>query len=408
MRISVSGVIAAICALLIGLGVIWWLKNFDRVDQRVYKGLKGEAREDRFLAMKRFLARMEVKTDESQPNASNGVKFAGWAPRGTVILGDRRHVIMTPERVKQTLAWVEAGGYLILEAEFPGRPDPLLTALEIDRKGQPRNNRPIRRDMPAAERAQAWAQNNITDVSIPGNPRVLKAQFSPYQSLSDPKNRALWKVENDQGLRMVHLKRGAGRVTVVSNFDWMIYAGTYGVKDERSQPTNIGKFDHAEMLMTLIRLNPDYAKSTLRLIWGQDEVSLIETLLNEAWMALAALALLIVFWLARVIPRFGPLQHEPPPAEQRLAAHLEASGRFFWKYLAPHQVYAKIRDAFDKRLAERRPGLAGMRNTDRYKELARIIDVRPEAVARALEGPTQSAADFVRNVRLLQRLLQKI
>jgi hypothetical protein len=408
MRLSLSTVITAILILLIGLGAVWWLTNFDRVPQRVYKGLQGEAREDPFLAMKRFLARMEVKTIESKPGASSTAKFSEWAPGGTVIIGDRRHVVMTPERVKQTLAWVEKGGYLIVEAEYPGRPDPLLAALEIERKAQPRNPRPIRRDMPAAARAQAWNENNLTEVSIPGNPRVLKAQFSPYQSLGDPKNRAQWKVENAQGLRMVHLARGAGHVTVVSNFDFLGYNGTFGIKEERNQATNIGKFDHAELLMTLLRLNPNYAKSAVRLIWGRDEISLAQTLLTEAWMAIAALAALVIFWLWRVIPRFGPLQVEPPPAEQRLAAHLEASGRFFWKYLAPHQVYAKIREAFDKRLAERRPGLAGMRATDRYKELARLIDVRAEAVARALEGPVQGATEFVRNVRVLQRLLEKL
>jgi hypothetical protein len=249
---------------------------------------------------------------------------------------------------------------------------------------------------------------NLTEVSIPGNPRVLTVQFSPYQSLADPRHQAQWQVENARGLRMLHLARGAGMITVVSNFDWLVYPGTFGIKEPRQQPTNIGKYDHAELLMALIRLNPNYAQTPLRLIWGDDETSLWSILASEAWMALAALAALLLLWLGRVIPRFGPLQPEPPPAEQRLAAHLEASGRFFWKYLAPHEVYAKLRDAFAKRLAERRPALSTMRPEQRNAELARLGEVRPEAVARALDAPTQTAHEFIRNVRLLQRLQEKL
>ena len=125
-------------------------------------------------------------------------------------------------------------------------------------------------------------------------------------------------------------------------------------------------------------------------------------------MALAAFGALLILWLARVAPRFGPLRPEPPPAEQRLAAHLEASGRFYWKYLAPHMVYAKLRDAFVKRLAERRPALSAMRPEQRNAELGKLSGARAEAVARALDAPTQTATEFVRNVRLLQRLLEKI
>ena len=40
------------------------------------------------------------------------------------------------------------------------------------------------------------------------------------------------------------------------------------------------------------------AKHPLRLIWGNDQVSLWEMLAREAWMALAAFAALILLWLA--------------------------------------------------------------------------------------------------------------
>ncbi len=394
-----STIIGGLLMLAIGLGAIWWLANFDHVPEQVYKGLKGEAAKDPYFAMKRFLASEHVQVEERLPGNTGNSKFSGWGARGTVLLGDRRQVVMTPARVAQTLAWVEAGGHLILEAEYPRRPDPLLAAIGLER-------RPLAKRAPPDR--QRRGEPELTEVAIPGYARALQVQFSPYQSLADPRGMAHWKAEDARGLRMVHLQRRAGMITVVSNFDWLGYQGTFAIKDPKRQPTNIGKYDHAELLMALIRLNPNYAQTPLRLIWGDDEVSLWGSLAREAWMALAALAALIVLWLARVIPRFGPLQPEPPAAEQRLAAHLEASGRFFWKYLEPHLVYAKLREAFAKRLVERRPALSALRPEQRNAELARLAGVRGEAVARALDQPTTTANEFVRNVRLLQRLLEKL
>jgi hypothetical protein len=419
MKLNTSTIITGLLLVILGLGTIWWLHNFDRIEESRYKGLSGEARKDPFLAMKRLLEKMNVKVEERTADASSSAKFSGWPAGGTVILGDRRHVVMTKARVDETLAWVQAGGHLIVEAEFPRRPDPLLAALNIERRPQPmrapRNGPPggsagSPKDVPAKDRSALWNEANLTEVSIPGQPRVLKAQFSPYQSLADPKGVAQWKVENAQGVRLIHLARGTGQVTVVSNFDWMVFRGTFGVKNSRDNrgATHLGKFDHADLLLALIRLNPDYAKTPLRLIWGDDDVSTWQIFAAQAWMALVAFGVLVAVWLARVIPRFGPLRPEPAPAEQRLAAHLEASGRFMWKYLAPHVVYARIRDAFTKRLAERRPALTTMPAAERNTELARLISVRAEAVARALDMPVQTASEFVRNVRLLQRLLEKI
>ena len=428
MKVTASTIITGLLLVALGLGAVWWLYNFDRVEESRYKGLSGEARKDPFLAMKRLLEKMGVKVEERTASASSIAKFGGWAPGGTVILGDRRHVVMTKERVAEVLAWVDKGGYLIVEAEFPRRPDPLLTALGVERKpqplrgqrggppagvppgtAQPKDGQP-KDATPAKDRDALWAESNLTDVTIPGQPRVLKAQFAPYQSMAEPKGAALWKVENAQGVRLIHLARGAGRVTVVSNFDWMVYRGSFGARAGRDTrgPTHLGKFDHAELLLTLIRLNPNYAKSPLRLIWGDDDISTWQMFATQAWMALAAFAALVLLWLWRVIPRFGPLRPEPAPAEQRLAAHLEASGRFMWKYLAPHVVYARLRDAFNKRLAERRPALIGMPPGERNAELARLISVRAEAVSRALDGPVEGANEFVRNVRLLQRLQEKL
>ena len=194
----------------------------------------------------------------------------------------------------------------------------------------------------------------------------------------------------------------------MSNFDFLIYRGTPDVKDEAMQPTHLGKHDHAEFMLRLVRLHPTHAKSALRLVWGNDDVSIWTWLANHAAYALASLALLLVVWLWRVVPRFGPLQPDVAPAELKLSSHLQAVGRFYWKHLTPVDIYARLRATFVQRVAERRPGIAMRSAAERNQELAQLAGVNADAVARALDRPAHSVGELIRNAVLLQRVSQKL
>lgn len=418
IRLARQTIAPTLLVLLLGGGGLWWTINFERVPDRVYTGLQGKALDDPYLAAKRLLAASGIQVAETRPGAPPGAKFDGLPVAGTLLLGDRRHVLMTPARVQRLLAWIDGGGYLIVEAEYPGRPDPLLSALGLGRADLVRP-RPASKsatepkpdtDEPSASapRRARLPQPVITDVVLPGAGRVLKVEFGAYQSLSDPKNLAQWRAADATGLRLVSYARGAGRVTAASNFDWLVYRGAGESDDPRLQPTHIGKFDNAELLVRLARQNPAHASGALRLVWGDDDVSTWSWLIEHAWMALLAACTLLALWLWRVAPRFGPLEAEAPPAEQRLIRHVEATGRFYWKHLSPSGVYATLHAAFMQRLAERRPGLARRASAERNAELAQLIGARPEAVARALDAPVRGTGEFIRDTALLQRLTQKL
>ena len=403
-------IVPAVISVLLTIAGVWWYANFERASERVHTGLQGKARDDPYLAAKRLLSASGIAVTETSASASASTKFDALPATGTLLLGDRRHLLMTPARVQKIVAWVDGGGHLIVEAEFPGRPDALLTALgltrmDLVRPKPPANSAPEPKSEPRRTRRPPTM---ITEVGLPGEARPLKVEFGAYQSLGDPKSLAQWKAADPSGLRLVSFTRGAGRVTASSNLDWMIYRGTSDTDDPGRQPAHIGKFDNAELLVRLVRQNPAHAVSPLRLVWGDDEVSLWSWLTEHAWMAMAAACVLMVLWLWRVAPRFGPLEAEAAPAEQRLIRHVEATGRFYWKHLSPPAVYSTLHDAFMHRLAERRPGLAQRERGARNAELAQLVGARPEAVARALDAPVRSAGEFIRNTVLLQRLSQKL
>lgn len=419
--------------LLIGSGV-WWFMTFERVTEPVYSGLKGAAREDPYLALRQLLMRSKLRLEEPAVAATPATKFDNLPVGGTLLLSDRRHLLMTPQRVKTIVAWVAAGGHLIVEAEYPGRPDPLLAAFGLGRKDLVRpkpapkakaksqaddddetddDEKDEQAQAPAPQLSKGGARRNvvITDVILPDGGRPLKVEFRAYQNLhvqSVQKADEFQLASDSLGLRLATGAHGAGRVSAMSNFDFLIYRGTFGVKKVEQQSTHLGKYDHAEMMLRLVRLHPNHATAALRLVWCQDDVSLWTWLGNHAALALASLALLLLVWLWRVVPRFGPLMPDAAPAEQKLSSHLEAVGRFYWKHMGPVEIYARLRAAFLQRLTERRPAIVVRNAAERNAQLAQLAGVRAEAVARALDQPAHSTGELIRNAVLLQRLAQKL
>lgn len=425
-------IVPLLVLLLAAGGVVWWFMTFEQVMEPVYVGLKGKAQEDPYLALRQLFKRSQLQVEEPAASATPDSKFERLPAGGTLILSDRRHLLMTPQRVREIVAWVEAGGHLIVEAEYPGRADPLLAAFGLARKdlvwpkpaGKPAAKKQDSEDKEDDEDMQDEADKRsqapppptsrtrrapeVADVTLPDGGRTMKVEFRAYQNLAVTTNDR-WHVAVDSlGLRLATALRGKGRVSAISNYDPITYRGTFGRKEVAQQPTHLGKYDHAEFALRLVRLHPTQAQAPLRFVWCNDDVSLWTWLMEHAWLALASLAVLIVVWLARVVPRFGPLKPEPAPAEQNLSSHLQAVGRFYWKHLGPVEIYGKLRTAFAQRLAERRPGIAGRGAAERNAELAQLAGVRAEAVARALDQPAHSVGELIRNAVLLQRLSQKL
>jgi len=423
-------VVSIIIVLLLIAGSVWWFMTFERVTEPVYSGLKGAAREDPYLALRQLLKRSKLRLEEPAVAATPVTKFDNMPVGGTLLLSDRRHLLMTPQRVKTIVAWVAAGGHLIVEAEYPGRPDPLLAAFGLGRKDLVRPKpAPKAKAKPQAddddetdddkkeEQAQAPAPQPskgdvvITEVILPDGGRPLKVEFRAYHNLhvqNVQKADGFQLASDSLGLRLATGAHGAGRVSAMSNFDFLIYRGTFGVKKVEQQRTHLGKYDHAEMMLRLVRLHPNHATAALRLVWCQDDVSLWSWLGNHAALALTSLALLLLVWLWRVVPRFGPLMPDAAPAEQKLSSHLEAVGRFYWKHMGPVEIYARLRAAFVQRLSERRPAIVVRNAAERNAQLAQLAGVRAEAVARALDQPAHSVGELIRNAVLLQRLAQKL
>ena len=418
------------------------LNWFEIVDQPEWVGAEGEARTDPYLAMKRLLAGMGAQTVAVRQYS----EIDGLAENATLLLGDQRLARMSPARVARLVAWVMSGGHLVVEAEQPRLDDPLLAAFGLSHVGlrwtlkglRERNDKNGRDDQgngsdPQAEKspdtADAEDEPGIDAESLPegdaapagrgqiklpvsrGNAvsivRFLdgaqfKVVFAPYQNLRfrTVRENAL-TVRDQAGLRLVQFAEGKGRVTAISNFDFMTWR-------------SIIKQDHAEFLWRVVAGPgsdakpgaPYAAKPLVVLALRNTEDGLLKWLATHAWMVLWALLALLLAWVVRVVSRFGPLLPELPTARLSLAEHLAAMGRYIGRRHGWAALLRAPRERFITRLHHERPGLYRADGAALVMALEQLTGIGAARIQRALYLDVNDRRTFGEAIRTLKALEQ--
>ena len=121
------------------------------------------------------------------------------------------------------------------------------------------------------------------------------------------------------------------------------------------------------------------------------------------------LALLLLAWLWRAIPVFGPRIVAEQPERRSIIEHIHASGRFTWRYEGPDglsesAVRALIRDA-----AVVHPRLSGMSPQQQAQAIARITGQAPRFVFEVISGEIEKRPrEFTGHVRKLQAVRKEL
>jgi hypothetical protein len=356
-------------ALLAGLE--WWfLQNYGLFKEQVRVGFSGEARVNSYFAARLTLEKLGYRVKQSTTLGQLGQ----FAPRGALMMAaSRRNLDAVTAR--DLLAWVDRGGHLIVAADAGWGSDVLMDLLGIEA------------DYEAEDRAGGVTVDTVT---LP-DATALRVDLLPSPRLLDEDEQASWRHEFRDGVRMLALERGEGRVTVMATL------AMFGNRD-------LGRLDHAELLARLTH-------SASREVWivrYLDAPSLLEWLWGHAAHALVALGAFIGLWLWRVIVRFGPLLPSPAPDRRSLFEHVRALGRFYADHgelpRALQRLRADIQAAFD-RFA---PELRGADGNRQLAEAARLTRIRARDLHAAFTGRPQSAKDFTHTVRTLALLRSRL
>ena len=352
--------------LLAALGAAWFYNNFERVPYKERVGPSSEVRLRPYLAAQRFAERMEVKASEVRSLP----ELDALTPGGALLLPARRQAL-EPRRLGQIVAWVDRGGHLLVEAELAGVPDPLLDLLAVRRTAvEPGAGKPL-----------------LVDV---GEGRRLAVSLPLRMGLQAQQARELLVYAGARDApQLASYRRGAGFVTVAAGLQFA---------------TNrlIGENDHAEFLWHLLNLNR--STPTLQVFNSPQRLSLLRFLQQNAPQALGAGLALLLLWLWRIAPRFGPVAPDPAPARRRLLDHLRASGRYYWASGLRSKLVVAARDAALRRLARAQPDFPGAPQKEKVSRLASLLGISHEEASQflAAAGPMRGA-DFIKLARHAQR-----
>ncbi len=380
-----AGTVAALV-----LGWVWFITHFDRVPVSQREAPQAEARRNRYLALERFLARMQRPVT----TISNAFVFDALPIGGTLILDRNRRRQVDLERAERLFAWVEAGGYLIANAESEGIDDPVLERLGVRWKAVvskecgPGAQGGEERE-PARPKRQLEESESIK-VRLPGSDRSLKVGRLLI-GLEPTEPQPQWRVEIDQrGAGLLHYAYGKGQITLMAGFDLV------------SSNWHIGEHDHADLIVTLLeRYGPP---GPVMLATRLSVPTLAEWLAESAWMALLSAALLLSAWLWRIMPRFGGVEVQADRSRRSLGEHLAAIGRYVGSAGGLEHWLAVVRTGLHSRLARRHPGIAGMSPVDQVQALATLTRLPREDLRFALHGQVRRPREFLAAVSALQRI----
>jgi len=357
MRRPAGNRVAAIaCAgAILALGLYVALNWFRIEEEPTWVEAGKQARRDPFLAFSRFLERMGAR-----PRALESPLALASLPAGsTLLFSAHRLGYMSPRNVRAVHDWVDQGGHLVVQAEMAGTRDPLLDAFHIRRAAPPAGTgnpaKAPREDSVGPARKFDW----------PGAPHPLRVEM--------PSSMALFDLERREPLASVSVRArtvalsvasGRGDVTVLQSFGF--------ATNER-----IGRPDHA--LFAWLLASRGAAPAGVLTLLRFERPRLGEWIWTEAWTVVVAALLATALWLARVIPRFGPLAPDPPEARRSLAEHIVASGRFLWSRGLGRHLLAAVHE-----------------RAQRAARLRRLPESEVPAVGGALATPQEFIAAIAR------------
>lgn len=468
--------------LLIGLGaafIIYAALNwFEIVDTKEWIGAQGEAKTNPYFAMRRVLDEMGAKTIPIERSSGLDNLPAG----STLMLGDRRLSRMSARRVKSIISWVESGGHLIVEAEQPGIDDPILAAFGIGHVGlrwdgfrfhevrekNNNKNKPDQKDKPDSEDDE----NEISGVDVrslpqeidePGDKKPPKStdsemaralknilpkyetseisydnganftvSFKPYQNLTilaPAKTNANLQIQVDEvGMRIAQLQSGKGRVTILSNFDFMTWRRL--IKDDNAEFLwhLIADPGRALLLGAEEELNSEVEQTDAKQTDGKPAVAAIEKdasatqpvillalqkidgggmwpwLMQHAWMVLIAAITLLMMWLLRIVARFGPLPPLASHARLSLSEHLSAMGRYIGGKQAWAALIRAARERFMNKLTRHHPALMRLDVSAQIAGLHSLTGMGEARIQRALLVEIHDRRSFAEAIRTLKAM----
>lgn len=364
-------VLVIILAIVVALGLIGFFTLFERQEITVPAQAKGEAKYNRFFALERALAKLDIPVSSVATLSPLRVPLA---EGDTLVLGDGLERIDVDD-AQRIADWVRSGGRLVLSpgAADDGAHTPLLEAL----------------DVLSPKRMEDGCDRLATDAVAAGKSGGGFELCGPRFLLNDEaaENLDLAIGDGKRGYSFARFFVGEGEVSLLSNL----------------APLSNRELSHPAQQRFAWRLLAPPKDGHVWLLYALDGPSFWLALFTRGWPGLLALTVLLLAWMAMRSARLGPLMPAPPLQRRALLEHVQAAGEFLYRRDAGLGLNALACRAVLARARRQDPSCAELEGEALYERLADRHGIDPAQLARAFQIPANAHA-FRDSIATLARL----
>ena len=210
----------------------------------------------------------------------------------------------------------------------------------------------------------------------------------------------LWSLSSNSGVHALTVAEGRGRVTVLTDRDFMFNNA-------------LETADHADVLMAIIGLNDADRRPTRVIFVPREDVDNVVILTwRVAWAVLLVLLLWLALWLWRASSRFGPIVATAALARRSVAEHIRAVGEFLWRHKHQDTLWRAAHRVAERRVAKTMPVASFKDATTHENALARRTGVATPALVRVLGAGAAAAAptraEFATTIAILEKIRKSL
>ena len=384
MKLRASNLIWSLVALLtFAAGGIWFLANYELVEETYHTPPGKEARKNPYLAAERFLIQNNVDTE-----SLGGSKLLDElpSPSDTIFLSNHKHDgLLTEERQQNLYDWIYDGGHLITvihslwDEELNSSDDPFLDSFGIRQYKYEYSNDELEETPPL-------------ETQFAGGGETLTIDFNPRFYMIDQDEAAYAGIENGDGYHLIQIAVGNGILTVLTD-------------DIFLRNKKIGEYDHALFFHNLIQNSaPEETPSKLWIIHDLEFPSLLTLIWHKAPYAVITFSLLFIFALWAAYNRFGPPLLDKDHNRRSLLEHLDACGRYHWRHDEGNGLLTTLREQLQQLLETRHPRWHQLSSQEQIEWLSKRSNQPKLTLSRALLHQPQNEHEFTQIVQTLKSL----